>query len=168
MKFDDLAREASNAVQAQVENHPLPGVDRRGSWSRRLALALGAAAIVTGAVLGVTGLLGGDVIETIDEPSTTATTDTTTLEPSTTSTIPTVVTSPAGEGGQWLRVPHDPEVFAPDQMEAITNHNVPRMLGLVTSVLADANINVIDLLNKSRNDIAYNACSANTCCLGKC
>ncbi len=39
---------------------------------------------------------------------------------------------------------------------AITNHNVPRMLGLVTSVLADANINVIDLLNKSRNDIAYN------------
>ena len=39
---------------------------------------------------------------------------------------------------------------------AITNHNVPRMLGQVTSVLADANINVIDLLNKSRNDIAYN------------
>lgn len=39
---------------------------------------------------------------------------------------------------------------------AITNHNIPRMLGLVTSVLADANINVIDLLNKSRDDIAYN------------
>ncbi len=39
---------------------------------------------------------------------------------------------------------------------AITNHNIPRMLGQVTSVLADANINVIDLLNKSRDDIAYN------------
>ncbi len=39
---------------------------------------------------------------------------------------------------------------------AITNYNVPRMLGQVTSVLADANINVIDLLNKSRGDIAYN------------
>lgn len=38
---------------------------------------------------------------------------------------------------------------------AITNYNIPRMLGQVTSVLADANINVIDLLNKSRNDIAY-------------
>jgi D-3-phosphoglycerate dehydrogenase len=39
---------------------------------------------------------------------------------------------------------------------AITNHNIPRMLGQVTSALADANINVIDLLNKSRDDIAYN------------
>jgi D-3-phosphoglycerate dehydrogenase len=39
---------------------------------------------------------------------------------------------------------------------AITNYNVPKMLGQVTSVLADANINVIDLLNKSRGDIAYN------------
>ncbi len=39
---------------------------------------------------------------------------------------------------------------------AITNYNVPKMLGQVTSVLADADINVIDLLNKSRNDIAYN------------
>jgi D-3-phosphoglycerate dehydrogenase len=39
---------------------------------------------------------------------------------------------------------------------AITNYNVPKMLGHVTSVLADADINVIDLLNKSRNDIAYN------------
>ena len=39
---------------------------------------------------------------------------------------------------------------------AITNHNIPKMLGQVTSALADANINVIDLLNKSRDDIAYN------------
>lgn len=38
----------------------------------------------------------------------------------------------------------------------ITNQNVPKMLGNITSVLADENINVIDLLNKSRNEIAYN------------
>lgn len=39
---------------------------------------------------------------------------------------------------------------------AVTNANVPRMLGQVMSVLADRNINVVDLLNKSRDDVAYN------------
>jgi D-3-phosphoglycerate dehydrogenase len=39
---------------------------------------------------------------------------------------------------------------------AITNRNVPKMLGQITSVLADQNINVIDMLNKSRGEIAYN------------
>ncbi len=39
---------------------------------------------------------------------------------------------------------------------AIVNENVPGMLGKITSALADKNINVIDLLNKSRGDIAYN------------
>ncbi|MBT8146588.1 MAG: phosphoglycerate dehydrogenase, partial [Gammaproteobacteria bacterium] len=39
---------------------------------------------------------------------------------------------------------------------AITNKNVPKMLGQITSVLADQNINVIDMLNKSRGDVAYN------------
>lgn len=39
---------------------------------------------------------------------------------------------------------------------AISNRNVPKMLGQILSVLADQNINVIDMLNKSRNDIAYN------------
>ncbi|MEZ5491440.1 MAG: phosphoglycerate dehydrogenase [Gammaproteobacteria bacterium] len=39
---------------------------------------------------------------------------------------------------------------------AITNRNVPKMLGQITAVLADQNINVIDMLNKSRGDIAYN------------
>lgn len=38
----------------------------------------------------------------------------------------------------------------------ITNNNVPKMLGSVLSILADANINVIDMLNKSRDEIAYN------------
>ena len=39
---------------------------------------------------------------------------------------------------------------------AIINENVPRMLGQILSILADKDINVIDMLNKSRNDIAYN------------
>ncbi len=39
---------------------------------------------------------------------------------------------------------------------AVTNRNVPGMLGQMTSVLADQGINVIDMLNKSRGDVAYN------------
>ena len=39
---------------------------------------------------------------------------------------------------------------------ALTNRNVPGMLGQMTSVLADREINVIDLINKSRDDLAYN------------
>lgn len=39
---------------------------------------------------------------------------------------------------------------------AVTNRNVPGMLGQMTSVLAERNINVIDLMNKSRDDVAYN------------
>jgi len=39
---------------------------------------------------------------------------------------------------------------------AITNRNIPGMLGRLLSLLADANINIIDMLNKSRDDVAYN------------
>ncbi len=39
---------------------------------------------------------------------------------------------------------------------AITNENVPKILGSVLSVLANENINVIDMLNKSRDSMAYN------------
>lgn len=38
----------------------------------------------------------------------------------------------------------------------ITNENVPKILGSILSILADENINVVDMLNKSRDDIAYN------------
>lgn len=37
-----------------------------------------------------------------------------------------------------------------------SNQNVPKVLGNVLSVLADNNINVIDMVNRSRGDIAYN------------
>ena len=36
------------------------------------------------------------------------------------------------------------------------NENVPRVLGTVLSVLADHDINVIDMVNKSHGDMAYN------------
>tara|TARA_B110000444_G_C18810666_1_gene582414 strand:- start:92 stop:1264 length:1173 start_codon:yes stop_codon:yes gene_type:complete len=39
---------------------------------------------------------------------------------------------------------------------AIANQNVPKILGNLLSILADENINIIDMLNKSRDDIAYN------------
>lgn len=39
---------------------------------------------------------------------------------------------------------------------AIANSNVPKILGNVLSILADDELNVIDMLNKSRSDIAYN------------
>ncbi|MCB1703387.1 MAG: phosphoglycerate dehydrogenase [Halioglobus sp.] len=39
---------------------------------------------------------------------------------------------------------------------SVANANVPKILGNVLSILADENINVIDMLNKSRDDIAYN------------
>jgi len=39
---------------------------------------------------------------------------------------------------------------------ALANQNVPRILGNVLSILADRNINIIDMLNKSRDDVAYN------------
>lgn len=39
---------------------------------------------------------------------------------------------------------------------AVANKNVPKMLGNILSILADKNINVIDMLNKSRDEVAYN------------
>ena len=39
---------------------------------------------------------------------------------------------------------------------AYANNNVPRILGSVLSILADRDINVVDMLNRSREDVAYN------------
>ena len=36
------------------------------------------------------------------------------------------------------------------------NENVPRVLGTVLSVLADHDVNVVDMVNKSLHEIAYN------------
>ncbi|MEN8205002.1 MAG: phosphoglycerate dehydrogenase [Pseudomonadota bacterium] len=38
---------------------------------------------------------------------------------------------------------------------AIVNENVPNMLGQISTCMADAGLNILDMLNKSRNDLAY-------------
>ena len=38
---------------------------------------------------------------------------------------------------------------------AIVNSNVPNMVGQITAALADENLNILDMLNKSRGDLAY-------------
>ncbi|HSN11725.1 MAG TPA: phosphoglycerate dehydrogenase [Propionibacteriaceae bacterium] len=38
---------------------------------------------------------------------------------------------------------------------AIANSNVPNMVGQISTLLADAGLNIADLLNKSRGDLAY-------------
>ena len=42
------------------------------------------------------------------------------------------------------------------------NEYVPRVLGHVLSVLADRDINVLDMVNKSRNEMAYNIIDVET------
>lgn len=38
---------------------------------------------------------------------------------------------------------------------AIANANVPNMLGQISTCLANSNLNIVDMLNKSRKDVAY-------------
>jgi D-3-phosphoglycerate dehydrogenase len=38
---------------------------------------------------------------------------------------------------------------------AIANDNVPNMVGQISTCLAEARLNIADLLNKSRGDLAY-------------
>ncbi|MEJ2532602.1 MAG: phosphoglycerate dehydrogenase [Halioglobus sp.] len=45
---------------------------------------------------------------------------------------------------------------------SVTNNNVPKILGSVLAILADQDINVIDMLNKSRDEIAYNLIDVDT------
>lgn len=44
---------------------------------------------------------------------------------------------------------------------AIANQNVPNMVGQITTKLADAGINIIDLLNRSKGDVAYTLLDVN-------
>ena len=45
---------------------------------------------------------------------------------------------------------------------AVVNRNVPKILGSVLSALAEKNINVLDMLNKSKSEIAYNLIDIDT------
>ena len=44
----------------------------------------------------------------------------------------------------------------------VTNRNAPGTLSHILNVLGDANLNVADLLNRSRGDIAYNLIDLNS------
>jgi len=45
---------------------------------------------------------------------------------------------------------------------AIANSNVPNMVGQISSILAETGHNILDLLNKSRNDLAYTLLDVDT------
>ncbi len=52
-----------------------------------------------------------------------------------------------------------PECYLPPsgtQRITIANKNVPNIIGQITSVLAQENLNIADMLNKSKKDYAYN------------
>jgi len=38
----------------------------------------------------------------------------------------------------------------------ISNRNVPKVLGRITTIFAENNLNIVDMINKSRDNIAYN------------
>jgi len=63
------------------------------------------------------------------------------------------------ENGNVLNSVNFPEVQMPRTEGAfrlsVVNSNVPNMLGQISSSLADAGLNIIDMLNKSRGDMAY-------------
>jgi D-3-phosphoglycerate dehydrogenase len=51
-----------------------------------------------------------------------------------------------------------PELFMPRNganRVAIANENVPNMLGQISTCMADAGLNILDMLNKSRGELAY-------------
>lgn len=63
------------------------------------------------------------------------------------------------ENGNIINSVNFPEMKMPRAGSAritIANSNVPNMVGQVTSILAEAGINIVDMMNKSRGDIAYN------------
>jgi D-3-phosphoglycerate dehydrogenase len=45
---------------------------------------------------------------------------------------------------------------------AVVNANVPNMLGQISTALANGGLNIIDMLNKSRNDLAYTLCDVDS------
>jgi D-3-phosphoglycerate dehydrogenase len=62
------------------------------------------------------------------------------------------------ENGNVRNSVNFPEVVLPrvgDNRIAVANRNVPNMVGQISTCLADAKLNIADLLNKSRGDLAY-------------
>ncbi len=62
------------------------------------------------------------------------------------------------ENGNILNSVNFPEVFMPRTEGCrigIVNSNVPNMVGQISTAMAKENLNIIDLINKSKGDIAY-------------
>jgi len=62
------------------------------------------------------------------------------------------------ENGNIRNSVNFPELFMPRNGEfrvAIANENVPNMLGQISTCMADAGLNILDMLNKSRGELAY-------------
>lgn len=62
------------------------------------------------------------------------------------------------ENGNIRNAVNFPEVVMPRNegyRVAIANANVPNMVGQISTAMAKANLNIIDLLNKSRGDLAF-------------
>jgi len=50
----------------------------------------------------------------------------------------------------------------------VVNRNVPNMLGQISTCLASANLNILDMLNKSRGDLAYTLVDVDTAVAAEC
>jgi len=62
------------------------------------------------------------------------------------------------ENGNITNSVNFPEVYMPRNggfRLGVVNSNVPNMVGQISTALADAGLNIIDMLNKSRGDLAY-------------
>ena len=62
------------------------------------------------------------------------------------------------ENGNIRNSVNFPEILMPRNTGsrlAIANENVPNMLGQISTCLAESGLNILDMLNKSRGDIAY-------------
>ena len=62
------------------------------------------------------------------------------------------------ENGNILNSVNFPETKMPragKERLAITHKNIPNMVGQISTAVADAGANIVDMLNKSRDDVAY-------------
>ena len=69
------------------------------------------------------------------------------------------------ENGNIVNAVNFPEVVMPRAENgvriAIANSNVPNMLGQISTAMAKAELNIIDMINKSRGDVAYTLVDVN-------
>lgn len=62
------------------------------------------------------------------------------------------------ENGNVINSVNFPELVVPRSGAArlaIVNENIPNMVGQISTILADAGLNIVDMTNKSRGDLAY-------------